>query len=147
MTNHIKQRYSCSGCFEEFTVKGNITNHLKRKIPCTLNTELKCIKTMYTSCSFCFGQVKTNTTVNFMDKHLDKCMFKDRSLNYSKINNNTINNTINNTTNNTINIINFDSDPNYIINYLKNNPELINNMINLLTIECDNSSLDNTIDK
>ncbi len=92
-TNPAKKRFSCSKCNMEFGHKTNINTHFKRKTSCVEgdNSIPACVTTLFTNCQFCSAQIKTETNVNFMEKHLEICRNKNTitTINY----NTTINNT------------------------------------------------------
>lgn len=76
-----KKRFSCSGCSTQFAHKTNAKTHLKRKIPCcnTPQNLLEIIETLYTTCPYCFKQIKTEASINFMGLHLETCGNKSKA--------------------------------------------------------------------
>jgi hypothetical protein len=94
--NPCKKRFSCSGCNAEFTKKPHCKNHINKKKSCNADVIPIIIEIMHINCPFCNAVVKTATEVDFMKKHMEKCIFKDQ---YQMINKPEINIT------NNINII------------------------------------------
>ncbi len=94
--NTAKKRFKCSKCNMEFGYKTNINTHIKRKTSCIEgdNSTPICITTLFTNCQFCNEQIKTETSVDFMKKHLEICQ-KKNTITTTTINyNTTINNYI-----------------------------------------------------
>ncbi len=76
--NIISKKYTCYKCKTGFGRKEHIDNHFKRKKSCVEGDDSipTCITTLFTACQFCSEQVKTETTTNYMEKHLKICTFK-----------------------------------------------------------------------
>jgi len=72
------KRFTCSKCGTGFGHKTHINNHFKRKTSCVTddNSMPTCITILHTNCLYCGDQVKTETEVNFMKKHLENCICK-----------------------------------------------------------------------
>ncbi len=71
----IPKKYTCSKCKIGYGHRGHLESHFKRKKSCVEGDDSIpiCITTLFTACQFCSEQVKTETTVNFMRKHLETC--------------------------------------------------------------------------
>jgi hypothetical protein len=75
--NPNKKRFSCSGCKTEFTNRVHCENHINKQTACCQIITLNIVETLHTNCIFCNALIKTATEVDFMKKHVEKCIFRD----------------------------------------------------------------------
>ncbi len=120
LTNIFKKKFSCIKCKSEYGTKFQIKQHFNRKNSCNGNEDMSkyIIETLFTSCPKCSMQIKTITSINFMQKHLDICKYEQPN---TIINNNNTNNNTNNIQIN-INLRSF-TDP--VLNHLNYEEKLI----------------------
>jgi len=124
MQSVIPKKYTCSKCKIGYGHRGHLESHFKRKKSCVEGDESipTCITTLFTACQFCSEQVKTETTVNFMKKHLETCPNKST---ITSITNNYI------TNNNNIQLNSYQQP---YLSHLKYSKELLLDRIELLRL-------------